>query len=570
VWSQVYRALFRERENPMIEKMSSKKKKQEEDKRDQKYKRFNGRVIRRIRIQTLDVFGAKVYDTLALPKNALEIVGNHLHITSKGKVIRNQLNFEPGDRFISTLISNNERVLRQTGFLVDARILPILSGWKDSIDILVVTQDIFTLFGGVGGAPPDNISFDLVERNFLGLNHRMTLKYQYIGKSVPKQVNNFRVNYLIPYISPRSFISAEAEVYYYFDRKTVRSRIFRDFLFTNTRRAGSAEVRVSDFRVGYLSGDTVAVAQVGQNVADGWMGYAFKVRDGGDEADRSRLVLSGRVVSTRYRYKPFSSPDSNQTFRNSDQVLGSVGYVDRDYYRDVLVNGYGRTEDIPFGLAATITAGFERNSNNNRQYVGVRYGQARFLPLGGYLNYSLDVGSFIRNCDIEQGAIRLDALYFSKLIHIGRVHIRQFARFRYVDGLNRFDTEFLTIASENGIRGTGSRSFEGLTSLVINLETVTFLNFDVLSFKAAPFWLTDLGWASKPDKKLLDRSPYWGLGLGLRLYNERLAFTNIQLRLSYYPNVPGLASPFKTNFARGASFDLQDFAIKQPTIVQYQ
>lgn len=561
---EVYRFLFREPDNPL--RVRPKK----SENLDKRYRRFDGRVIRHIRVQALDVFGAKVYDTTALPKNVFEKLGNGLHATTRPFVIRGQLSFREGDRFNSAQIANNERVLRQRGYLVDARILPQPTGYRDSVDLLVVTQDIFTLSGGVSPSAVDNIAFDVQERNFLGLNHTLALKYEYFGRANPHQVNNYRVYYFVPYLHPRTFVSAEAEAYWYYNRHTLRTRVFKDFLFTTTRNAGSAELRVSEYAVPYFAGDSIARYRIEEDVADVWYGRAVPLKFGFDVDEAPNLVFSGRAMHTRYRNRPFVSVDSNQIFRDRQLGLGAISYSRRDYFRDVLINGYGRTEDVPYGCLLSGIGGVEHNPDGWRPYIGGKYGFSRFLGNAGYMNLAAEAGTYLNRGRPEQGALRVDALYFSPILPLGRAHFRQFFRMRFVQGYNRFYSEFLSIASDNGIRGASSAAFDGQRSLVFNLETVAFVNFDLLSFKAAPFILCDLGWAARAREILLDRSPFVGVGGGLRLYNERLTFSNIELRLSYYPNVPDLSTPFKANFARGTSLRLQDFAVTAPDVVRFQ
>ena len=566
IWGELYRTLFREPDNPLKEQEKPKT----EGNSDRRFRRFEGRVIRRIVVRPLDVFGAKVYDTLAEPRNILERAGNALHRTTRARVVRHQLSFKEGDRFASTLVSNNERVLRSAGILVDARIIPVATRYRDSVDVVVITQDLFSLSGGVSPEALDRVAVDLAERNFLGLNHRYSLKYEYIGQSVPRQLHNFRGYYFIPYLRPRSFVSAEAEALVYFNAHNYRARVFKDFLFTTTRTAGSAEVRLNNYYIPFLSADTIATSRVREDVADAWLGRAWPAPIGPRHAESVRLVAAGRFTSTTYRSRPFVSADSNLVFRNRQLVLGSLAYVERNYFRAVMINGYGRTEDVPYGRNLSATAGLEFNEDGRRPYGGLRYAQGGFLNRLGYINVVAEAGSFLAAGRPEQTTLRADALYFTPLLPLGRIHLRQFARLRFVHGAHRFGTDFLNINSDNGLRGISSGAFLGIKSLVLNLETVAFLNFDVLSFKAAPFTLADLGWIAPAGKILLDQAPYLGIGGGLRLYNERLTLGSVQIRLLYYPNVPDITGRLRPNFGASSSFPLQDFAVQAPGVVRFQ
>jgi hypothetical protein len=562
----IYDILFREPPNPLRAVPSPSAAKQT----NQKYRRLNGHIIRKIRVTSLDVFGPKVFDPQAAPRNFAERAGNAIHRTTRQHVITSQLEFKEGDRFTSASVSNNERILRQTGYYADARIVPNKIPGTDSVDLYVITQDIFSTSADVGFGNLGNFSAQIQERNFLGQNHTARIRYEYNNRF--KLDHNFRGYYLIPYLIPGSFVSAEAEGQYYYFEQGYRFRIFRDFLFVDTRWAGSAQYSRGKYAQGLFASsnpqtDTAIVFNIGRGEFDGWLGRSFPIMSGSKQDDeRVRFIISGRLISGAFFSRPFASTDSNQIFLNRTLALASFGYSDRDYFRDVLINGYGRTEDVPFGSSLTLTAGTERFTGGVRQYGGVRYAKARFIRGFGYLSLIGEAGSFLNYTSPEQGAFRAELYSFSRLFALNRLNFRHFLRIRYLEGYHRFANEFLNINNENGIRGLSAAAFIGQRSFIASAETVAFINFDLLSFKTAPFLTVDAGWVSD-GRNLFLRAPYMGFGAGLRLFNERLSIQTFQIRLNYYPNIPQIADPLRIGGARNSPFRLNDFSINQPQVI---
>jgi hypothetical protein len=199
----------------------------------------------------------------------------------------------------------------------------------------------------------------------------------------------------------------------------------------------------------------------------------------------------------------------------------------------------------------------------------MKFSRGKFLNNFGYLVTTVDAGSFVRNKRWEQGVLRFEANYFSRLLMLRTWRIRQFVNLRYTKGIGRFDTEFIDISSNNGIRGIGSNALRGAKSVVLNLETVFFTPINLLGFQIAAFTYADLGFITPAKINLFDGSLFQGYGIGFRFKNENLTFNTFQIRLGYYPNIPGNNAIFRTQFSGIPSIRLNDFDIKAPDIVNF-
>ncbi|MGE5812710.1 MAG: hypothetical protein ACM339_14475, partial [Ignavibacteria bacterium] len=110
----------------------------------EKIKKFEGKIIRKIHIEVLDVFGTSVTDPKDTVRSWLERTGNYLHTNSKEWIIKNQLIFSEGDRLNPFNIYESERIIRENPYIYDARVIPqIIKNNLDSVDINVYTQDIW-------------------------------------------------------------------------------------------------------------------------------------------------------------------------------------------------------------------------------------------------------------------------------------------------------------------------------------------------------------------------------------------------------------------------------------------
>ncbi len=132
-----------------------------------------GSVIGEVRVAAKDLF-----DTANPEENRkLFRLANHLHRTTRAKVIESQLLFHPGDVFSPELIAESARILRTNDYLYDVDIHPVLRA-DGRVDVEVTTRDVWTLeggasFGRAGGR--NSSSFSLTDTNFLGTGKEVTI-----------------------------------------------------------------------------------------------------------------------------------------------------------------------------------------------------------------------------------------------------------------------------------------------------------------------------------------------------------------------------------------------------------
>jgi hypothetical protein len=533
---------------------------------------YNGQVVGEIRIKRLDPFGPRVNDTLRQPAGFFEKAGNSLHMTTRAGVVRSSLLFRPGDRVDAFVLSDNERILRQLPYLHDARIFVVpRASSPDTVDIMVLTQDVWSISGdgSINGVRGGNVR--VFDNNIFGLGHEF--QNEVIYDSDPARGWGYRAMYRMPFIG-KTFITGAISYVNTWHENSVGARFRRDFLAPTTKYAGGIEVSRSRLLQEFLPLDSdTAILRFpyAYNLADMWLGRSVPLPFGSQRfRDRTRLILAGRITATNFFERPVVRLDTNQLYQNRFLNLFSIGISNRSYYRDVLIYGFGRTEDVPYGGMFSLTGGAEMNEFGERYYAAAKASYGRFYNGFGYLVGTLNAGSFMRDGAWEQGVLRADLNYFSRLFMLNTLRVRQFVNVRYTKGIGRFDTEFIDISSRNGIRGIGSNGLRGEQSLVLNLETVVFTPLNILGFQVATFTYADLGWVTPEGVPIFSSSIYQGYGLGFRVRNENLTFNTFQIRFGYYPNIPGNRMLFRSEFSGIPALRLNDFTINAPEVIPFR
>lgn len=501
------------------------------------YEGFKDKTIGSIKINSLKVFGPSFNDTSRVTNIWIEKAANKLHSKSNLYVIRKNLWIKEGQRLDPNLLMDNERLLRSLPYLKDVRfILKPRMFNDDVVDILILTQDVFSfgIKGGAGSLQRGEIG--IYDKNILGIGHEFgtnlvvhTNQFPHVGFETYYAVNNvmgkfvnFSASYANTYLHEEFFISLD-----------------RDFLRPQSVYAGGLSA-IRSFRTDriYLNANVISPENLNYVYLDGW--YGRRLRLGINPNDtRFQMTLSGRVRYTSFFERPATNLNEPQYFANSTFYLGSLSFSQRSYVRDYLVYSYGIIEDIPQGYLHELVFGYDHNEFGDRWYSHLFFSTGNlFKKKPFYLYTSLGVGTFWKRTGIEQGIIDYKLNFISPLFNVWNVQARQFIKLNYTKGINRFDIETLLLRNSDGIRGFGSRIGKGQQRLTLNIENVFFQKKTILNFQSALFSFFDVGIVGPADQSIFKQNYYAGIGFGIRIRNENLIFKTIQLRLAFYPNHP--------------------------------
>jgi Outer membrane protein/protective antigen OMA87 len=499
---------------------------------------YAGKPIRNIQIKQLDVFGPTIDDTLRTAQTWMERTSNKLHFRTKEYLIRKNLIFKEGDYIDPITLADNERLLRALPYLEDARIIVKPSNaFSDSTDILIIAKDNWPTAFNIEFENAYSGKFSAWNRNIFGFGQELQNDIPWDSHKSPK-IGTDNV-YIINNVSG-SFITSKIFYNNSFQTRQYGIDLERKFFTPNVKYAGGASL-YNERTLSRLPYDTAKTFyNISYNNFDFWLGRSFLIKKDGFGKMRHNLTLSSRLIRSHFYERPMTTSSSYYDYQDKALLLGAITYSRQSFIKSNYIYNFGRTEDIPLGSKIDLIAGREFNEFFDRNYFATSISSGTYIGNFGYLYGSFSAGSFFllntqRN---EQSILNAELRYFSPLLIINRYKIRQFVSCSYTGGINRFKMEYLSINENSGIAGFRNDSLFGTKRFNMHWETVCFTPLVFYDFHFVFFIYADHSWLAKGSDKIFNKAPYTGIGLGVRIRNERLVFNTIQIAFSLYPNVP--------------------------------
>ena len=132
------------------------------------YRSFEGKIIRKISVITVDPFGYSIIDTAKYQHNFLNKAGNSLHVKTREVTIKNLLLIHENEPFNSLLTDESERLIRTQKYVTDVRFyIMIAAPGSDSLDILIREFDKWSLIPDFS-ISASQTTIGLTDKNILG------------------------------------------------------------------------------------------------------------------------------------------------------------------------------------------------------------------------------------------------------------------------------------------------------------------------------------------------------------------------------------------------------------------
>lgn len=532
------------------------------------YSAFEGKIIRKIHIETLDPFGFSIADTIEKNQGHFAKNANKLHIKSQRITIRNLLLIRQNQVFDSLLVKESERLVRSRNYVNDVSFFVMVTAPKsDSVDIFIRELDKWSIIPD-GAFSASSITINLKDNNFLGLGHESKNEYTWNDAAGNYA---YRVNYYIPNIR-NTYISSTLHIETKENGNYTRS-VGLDRPFFSPYAKWAAGVNFSQqLRQDYIhASDSLLILQPFKfNVQDYWAGYSMQIFKGKTENFRATNFISTlRFYRVRYLEKPDEAYDEQHYFASENFYLASFGISTRKYVQDKYIFKFGVTEDVPVGKVFSITAGYQNKNNSARKYLGAKVSTGNYYPWG-YLSFNFEYGIFMHESTFEQGVFSEGVNYFTGLIEIGKWKFRQFVKPQLTIGINRFAYDSLTLNDGFGIDGFNSSSLSGTKRLILTLQTQSYAPWNFIGFRFGPYLAFSLGMLGGAENGFRNSKVYSQIGLGVLVKNENLIINTFQLSIAYFPSIPGTGqNVFKGNSFRTVDFGFRDFEIGKPSVVDF-
>ena len=514
-------------------------------KSEEAYLQYEGKIIRRIIVKRIG-FESTVLDTARHVKTFISNTANKLHTDTRESVIRNNLFIKEGKPLNPYRVADNERTLRDLDFIMDARIyVKPISKKSDSVDLLVITRDVFSYGGSVSAKLPTVYSVGIKNVNLNGQGQRVEFKQVFDTDRTPKygyaalyRMNNIKGSFVdatVAYTKLNSGVSIGNE-----NERSVYFKLSRELYQPFTRFAGSIELSDNLSRNVYSEPDSTFI-QYHYKVQDYWLGYSFgyKKLPNSLKENRNRKFIALRGVEQHFinpTYTELTEPDAF-AYRNRVAILAQLTFFRQDFYKTQYVLGFGRTEDIPYGYRLSFTTGWEKEMGIQRPYLGSELFYNKVLRGGTILTYVVKLGTYWQDGQLEDDLLSLNFTQYSKIHRIGKMIIRHQYEAGYAILFNQIVKRGFTIRDRNGIVGFMPDSLVGPQRMTLGTETSVFTPWKFLGFRMAIIPRVDLALIKVSTGLFRSRNFFSGFSLGLRVRNENLIFNTVEARVFYYPTI---------------------------------
>jgi hypothetical protein len=462
--------------------------------------------------------------------------------------------------------------LRDLDFILDARFFIVpLKHTEDSVDVIVMTRDVFSVGGSFNPRSATKTRFKLYDTNLFGQGQRV----QFMGQVEEGRDPIFGYEFLYRKNSVGgSFITATAgytqlntgSSYGLEEEKAYYLKLDRPLVSPYTRLAGGLELSRNWSHNVYGINDTI-FWKYRYLVNDFWIGYNIGAK--ANYRDRNRHFLAIRAFDQHFSLPPAQTEETaNPIYSNRTYVLGGLTFFKQNFYTARYIYGFGRTEDVPYGHALSLYFGWARQLGLQRPYIGFDVGKSLVSPNGRFYNFLFRAGAFNNN-GIEDAAFLVSGNLTGRLISYRKLLIRQIVGGDITYVFNQQTSLPLDINNEFGLRGFVADSLWGTKRFHLNAETHVFTPLELIGFRFAPFVYGEMAWLAPRDNTFFQHTPYFGLGGGIRTRNENLVFGTIELRFMIYPRTYQEIGHFQVKLSSNLRVKYSASFVRPPSFVQY-
>jgi len=538
--------------------------------------KYNGRTIRSVEIFPLG-FDQNIDDTLVVKHNIAIRVANALHKNTRTSIIRNYLFFKAGDKFLPLLASDNESFLRNQPFLQDARIIVVDDdNSKDSIDIVVLTRDVFSIAASVN-ANTTRARSELREENVGGSGSEISLsgildkaRTPQVGIGGEFIIRNIKGSFLNWTTGFNTFQPAFNSDRY--EESVSYTRLEKPLVNRYSQWTGALDLSYTKTANDYIDDSLYrSDFQYRYSNIDVWAGYniGYKTKKGRETDKRLRHFVAARSF---YRYFDRAPLKYDSTYKydyaNINGLLFSYNLYKQNFYRTNYLYAFGRNEDVPTGLSASLIAGWTNKNDRRRPYYGFEFEGNSFSKKGIFSSYKFRLGGYFRHGKFEDVTFLTSIDHFTRLRKLSlKWFNRNFVSFSFTRQLNVSLDNPLFLKSDFGLPYFRSGIIESDERLTVKFETDFYNTNKIFGFRCAPFLFGDFSFLKPTNMPFNQLDGFSALGGGLRVRNENLVFGTIELKGFYYPRTIDGMKNWKVDLVTKVRFKFNSNFIRKPDFI---
>ena len=485
--------------------------------------------------------------------------------------VMSYLLFHAGEALNVFALTDSERLLRTREYIEDVRIVVSPSETlPGQVDVTVIVRATIPFAVELRVHKLKSVGLVFSNKNVSGQGLDMSagiyLQRSYkqtVGYTAQIGYDNFRRTFIAPKI-------------FYSDRKnlvTYGLSVTRDFETPEMKYAGHLlfnwnQHTITDYYENLLLvEDDEEPFVLHYQSQDFWLARSISLAPSPRAPDARRNVTVGiRSSGLNYLRRTEEWGERFYSLQDQRRVLLSLHYSRQAYVTASRVYNYGRTEDIPKGWAFELTGGRSFDEWMTRNYFGGTVSAGGVLRRGGYVYLNTGFGGFVSDGKMTQATAAATVRHFSRLYPMGTGDGRMFLSAHYRRALNSVTDDYLTL-NRAGIEGVRSDSIQGKQRLVLQWESDFFTPWRIWGAQSVLFAFADVGWITRRDQPPTAGHTYASVGFGLRMRNERLVFSTVQLRFAYLIRRPEYVSFEMLDVSDDRRLRIQGFEAKAPEMI---
>ena len=530
---------------------------------------YQDKIIRNITIHH-NGFERSIYDSTRTIRTSITKLANSLHVDTRERIIRDNLFIRANRPLNPYKLADNERYLRDLDFILDSKFVVHPVPGTDSVDVEVITRDVFSLGvrPRVGGI--DKITFGVYDANLMGYGQRIQTDVLFQGGRTPfvgysvlyrkSSIGGSLINGTLGYtqLDNGASVGEENEYAYYL-------RLDRPLVSPYSRFAGGLEISKNWSRNVFHDSDS-SFAKYRYDVRDAWVGYNIGVKN--NISNRNRHFIALRYFNQEFKLQPLQLRERERRIYNNQRfLLGELTFYNQNFYKTNYVYGFGRTEDIPYGQTINFTMGWSQEVGLSRSYIGTYVIRRVVRPSGRFFDLEAGAGAFFDKDQAEDGTLYFNGTYYSKVYEIRRSKVRHQIGGGYARAFNNRVRDLLTLNNE--IRGFTADSLYGYQRLYARTETTVFTRGEIAGFRFAPFMSLEASFFQRDAESNLDQKFYWGTTGGIRIRNENLIFGTIEFRTYFFPTRVKGIDPVAFKITTNVRIKYSGSFVRPPDFVRY-
>lgn len=531
---------------------------------------YEGKIIRHIVINHIG-FERTMYDSTRRFRNQITKIADALHYTTRESVIRDNLFIRENRPLNPYRVADNERYLRDLDFILDSKIIVHkIKGSPDSVDIEIVTRDVFSLGARVSAGGLTDYRVGLYDANLFGMGQRVQTDLGFESGRSPSvgfdifyrksSLGGTLINASGGYTQLDNARSlGEENEYAYF------IRLERPLVSPYSRLAGGLEVSRNWSRNVFQTVDST-FRKYRYNIQDVWAGYNFSI--GNLARNRDRHFAAIRYYRQHYSQQPTQLGEAlNPLYNDEKFVLGEMTFYNQNFYKTRYIYGFGRTEDVPYGKTVTLTTGWSKAMGQKRMYAGTSVLKGFVNKNGSFSSIEAGFGTFFNRRRTSDTFYYIRGTHYSKLYEYRRVKLRHLIQGGYAQAHRVVAREMLTLNDE--LTGFSPDSLYGTKRLYVRFESTLFTNLKFAGFRFAPFMSLENAFLKNYKSEKILGNFYWGTTGGIRIRNENLIFGTIELRAFYFPTAVDGVDHFSFKVSTNVRLKYSGRFVNPPSYVRY-